>query len=316
MKIFITRDIPDIAKTILREHGYTVSVFKEDRPIKKEELIAKGKNADAIIPLLTDKIDKEVIDELKKCKVIANYAVGFNNIDIAYAKSKGIVVTNTPDVLTHATADLAMTLILACARNVVPGDKMVRQNKFTGWMPKLLLGIELRGKTVGIIGAGRIGQETAKRAKAFGCEIVYYSKSHKPDFENETGARMVTLDKLLKSSDVISLHAPLTNKTKHLLNKKKLSLLKHNAILVNTARGEIVDEKELIKLLRKKKIFAAGFDVFENEPNVNKALYELDNVVLLPHVGSATFKARSDMAELAARNVIQVLSSKSPITPV
>ncbi|MFC2133147.1 2-hydroxyacid dehydrogenase [Bacteroidota bacterium] len=316
MRVFITRDIPAIARETLQQNGFKVAVYKKDNPISRKDLINGCKNADAVIPLLTDKFDKEVIDQLKKCKVIANYAVGYNNIDIEYAKKKGIVVTNTPDVLTDATADLAVTLILACARHVVEGDMMVRKNKFTGWKPKLMRGIELKGKTVGIVGAGRIGQETGKRMKGFGTKVVYYSKSHKPEFEEASGARMVTLSRLLKSSDIISLHLPLSDKTFHLLDKKKLGFLKSNAILVNTARGEIVDEKELIKLLRAKIIFSAGFDVYENEPNVNKELYKLNNVVLLPHVGSATFEARDKMAKLAADNVIKVLSGKPALTPV
>lgn len=316
MKVFITRDIPEIAKETLRNNGFKIDVYKKDNPISQSDLINGCRNADAVISLLTDKIDKKVIDQLKKCKVIANYAVGYNNIDVEYAKQKGIVVTNTPDALTDATADLAVTLILACARHVVEGDKMVRKNKFTGWKPKLLRGIELRGKTVGIVGAGRIGQETGKRIKGFGTKIVYYSKSHKPEFEAATGARMVTLSRLLRSSDIISLHLPLNEKTYHLIDKKKLSLIKSDAILVNTSRGEIVDEKELIKMLKAGKIFSAGFDVYENEPNVNKELYKLKNVVLLPHIGSATFEARDKMAKLAADNVIRVLSDKSAISPI
>ncbi|MDZ7765645.1 MAG: D-glycerate dehydrogenase [Melioribacteraceae bacterium] len=272
-----------------------------------KELIKKGKNADAIISLLTDKIDSSVIDQLKKCKVIANYAVGYNNIDIEYAKSKGIVVTNTPDILTDATADLAVSLVLACARKIVDGEKFMRSKKFKGWEPQLFLGVELKGKTVGIIGAGRIGQATAKRLKAFGTEIIYYSRKEKPEFEIETGATKSTLNSLLKNSDIISLHIPLTKETENLLNADKLKLLKPNAILINTARGEVLDEKYLIKMLKKKKIHSAGFDVYEGEPKVNKELLKLDNVVLLPHLGSATTEARTEMAELCAENVHRVL---------
>ncbi|OGU54051.1 MAG: D-glycerate dehydrogenase [Ignavibacteria bacterium RBG_13_36_8] len=316
MNVFITRQIPEIAEQILKHHGFKISVFKKDRPITRKELIANGKDADALITLLTDKIDKNIIDQFTKCRIIANYAVGYNNIDFDYAKSRNIIVTNTPDVLTHATADLAVTLILACARHVVQGDKMVRKGKFVGWKPKLMLGIELRRKTVGIVGAGRIGQETAKRMKAFGTKVVYYDTIHKLDFEKETGARMVSLDRLLKSSDIISIHLPLTDRTLHLIDKQRLKLIKNDAILVNTARGEIVDENKLIKLLRSKKIFAAGFDVYTNEPHVNKALFKLENVVLLPHLGSATFEARNAMAELAVNNIINVMTGKKPITPV
>lgn len=316
MKILITRKLPGEIEKKLKKEGFTVSTFKEDRPITHKELIKKGKNADAIISLLTDKIDSSVIDQLKKCKVIANYAVGYNNIDIEYAKSKGIVVTNTPDILTDATADLAVSLVLACARKIVDGEKFMRSKKFKGWEPQLFLGVELKGKTVGIIGAGRIGQATAKRLKAFGTKIIYYSRKEKPEFEIEAGATKATLNSLLKNSDIISLHIPLTKETENLLNADKLKLLKPNAILINTARGEVLDEKYLIKMLKKKKIHSAGFDVYEGEPKVNKELLKLDNVVLLPHLGSATTEARTEMAELCAENVLRVLKGKSPKTPV
>ena len=245
-----------------------------------------------------------------------NYAVGYNNIDIDYAKSKGIVVTNTPDVLTESTAEITIALTLACSRRLPEGQELMRNNKFKGWGPKLLLGIELSGKYFGIIGAGRIGTAAAIRANAFGTKILYCSNHKNEILESLTGAKKVTLSKLLSSSDIISLHLPLTSKSFHLLKKVNLKLLKPTAILINTARGEIVDEKELIKILRSNKIFAAGFDVYENEPNINPELLKLKNVVLLPHVGSGTFEARNKMAELAAQNVIAVLSGRKPITPV
>ncbi|MBI9070011.1 MAG: D-glycerate dehydrogenase [Melioribacteraceae bacterium] len=316
MKVFITRKIPALAEETLINKGVGVTVFKKDRSITSDELIKGAKNADGIISLLTDKIDKNVIDQLPNCKVIANYAVGYNNIDIVYAGEKGIVVTNTPDILTDATADIAMALMLACARRIPDGEEMMRSDKFVGWKPQLLLGIELRGKTVGIIGAGRIGQETARRAKAFGTNIIYYNRSLKPEFEKETGAKKVSLNKLLKTSDIISLHVPLNDKTMHMLNSENMELMKERAILINTARGEVVDEKYLIKMLREKRIFSAGFDVYYNEPKVNKALLKLKNAVLLPHLGSATFEARDGMAKLAADNILNVLNTKKAITPV
>ncbi len=316
MKIFITRKIQPVAKELLEKEGFKVTVFNKNRPITKEELLKKAKDADAIISLLTEKFDKDVIDRLPNCKIIANFAVGYNNIDVAYANQKGIIVTNTPDVLTEATAETAVSLILACAKRIPEVDKYVRENKFKGWQPDLFIGVELKNKTVGIVGAGRIGFETAKRIKAFGTKIIYYNRSKKENFEKELKAKKVSLNKILKTSDIISLHIPLTKSTHHLLNKEKLDLLKSTAILVNTARGEVVDEKYLIKLLRKKKIFSAGFDVYENEPNLNKDLFKLGNVVLLPHIGSATNESRSAIAELAAKNVIQVLKGKKPITPV
>jgi len=316
MKVFITRDISERAVHLLRKEKFQVNVYKKDKPISRNELIKNIKDADAIIALLTEKFDKELIDKIPKCKIIANYAVGFNNIDVDYTTKKNIIVTNTPDVLTESTADLAMALILACSRRLMEGERIIRQGKFKSWQPNLLLGIELKNKVVGIIGAGRIGTETAVRAKAFKTKIVYYSRSRNYDLEKITGGVKLPLDTLLKKSDIISVHLPLNEKTYHFLNKEKLALLKKSAVLVNTARGEIVDEKELIRILRQKKIFSAGFDVYENEPFINPKLLNLDNVVLLPHIGSATAEARSAMAVLAAKNVINVLKGKRPLTQI
>ncbi len=316
MNVFITRKISAVAKELLQREGFSTEEYSGNNAISRKELIKKAKNADGIISLLTEKFDKELIDKLEKCKIIANYAVGFNNIDIKYAKSKGIIVTITPDVLTGATAEIAVSLLLACARRIVESDKFMREKKFVGWEPKLYQGIQLTGKTVGIIGAGRIGQATAKRLKGFGCKIIYYNKSKKAKFESELNAKKVSLVKLMSTSDFISIHLPLNISTNKLLGKEKLELMKPDAIMVNTARGEIIDEKYLLKMLKQKRIFAAGFDVYENEPNFNEELLKLKNVVLLPHIGSATFETRDKMAELAAKNVINVLRGKNPITPV
>ncbi|MFO7525208.1 MAG: D-glycerate dehydrogenase, partial [Ignavibacteriaceae bacterium] len=284
--------------------------------IPRNVLIEEVKKCAGLISLLTDKIDKEVIDSMQNCRVVANYAVGFNNIDIVFAKRKGIVVTNTPDVLTNSTADLAMALTLACARRFVEGEELMRLNKFSGWHPMLLRGMELKDKNFGILGAGRIGAATAIRASAFGCKILYYSNSRNEILEQKTGANKVSLNTLLKKSDIISIHLPLNSKTNKLLSKEKLELLKSSSILINTARGEIVDEKYLVKMLESGKIFAAGFDVYENEPNFNLKLLKLKNVVLLPHLGSATIESRNAMSLLAAKNIDAVLSGRKPITPV
>ena len=316
MKVFLTFKLPKIAEELLRRKGFTVVVNKSGKILSKEELIGKSHNSDALISLLSDKIDKEVIDNLPKCRVIANYAVGYNNIDVEYAKSKGIVVTNTPGILTDATADLAMSLILAAARRLPEAEAFLREGKFDGWKPELMLGLDLNKKILGIVGMGRIGFATAKRAKAFGMRIVYFNRSKNESAEKELGAKKVSLNKLLKISDVVSLHLPLTSKTKGLIDKEKLELLKPNAILVNTARGEVLDEKHLIRMLKKKKIFAAGFDVYTNEPNLNPELLKLKNAILLPHVGSGTVETRSAMAELATKNVIAVLTGKPSLTPV
>ncbi len=316
MKIFITREIPEVGIDLLKIKGYKISVYKKDKAISKKELINQIKDCDGIISLLSDKIDKEVVDKMGKCKVIANYAVGFNNIDVNYAKSKGIVVTNTPDVLTDSTADLAMSLVLACARRIPEAEQLIRSKKFKGWEPKLFLGIELRDKYFGILGVGRIGSAVAKRAHAFGCKILYYSNHNNMELEKILDAKRVSLNSILKKSDILSVHLPLNKKTHNLLNESNLPLLKKSTIFVNTARGEIVDEKILISLLKEKKIFAAGFDVYENEPNLNPEFYKLDNAVLLPHIGSATVEARNNMSLLAAKNVIAVLTGKNALTPV
>lgn len=316
MKVFITRKIPNAAKEIFKANGIDIKVYSKNNPISKEELIKFGKNADGIISLLTDKIDSEIIDALPKCKIIANYAVGFNNIDIEYAAKKGIVVTNTPGILTDATADLAMSLLLACARYIPHGDKFMREGKFSGWEPELFLGRELRGKTCGVIGFGRIGQAFAERASAFGCKIIYYNRTKKSEVEEKLSAKKVSLKTLMSKSDFISVHLPLNEKTNNLINKEALDLMKTDAIFINTARGEVIDEQYLIKMLKARKVFSAGFDVYEGEPAVNEKLLKLDNVVLAPHTGSATIETRTKMAELAAKNVVNILSGKKALTAV
>lgn len=315
-KIFITSQIPEIGINLLTKKGFDVEFFNKENNISEKELIKRAKNASGLITLLSDKIDKNIIDQLTKLKVIANYAAGFNNIDIEYAKQKGIIVTNTPNVLTESTADLTLALILSCARRLNEGIELVNKRKFKGWAPKLLLGIELNNKTVGIVGMGRIGYAVAKRLKAFGCKIIYYSNNKNLDAEKFLNAKKVSLSELMKKSDIISLHIPLNNKTNNLISKEKLELLKKDAILINTARGEVIDENHLISMLKEKRIFAAGFDVYQNEPRINSELLKLKNVVALPHIGSATTEARNKMSELVAKNVIAVLSGKNAITPV
>ncbi len=316
MKVYITRKIQSKAIKHLRDKGFTVSVYKEDKPIPRNILMKNIKNVDALIPLLTDKIDKEVIDNMNKCKIIACYSVGYENIDVDYAKHKNIMVTNTPDVLTDSTADLAMTLALACSRRLFESRKLIDDGKFKHWKPDLLLGYEIKNKIFGIIGAGRIGEATAKRAYAFGAKIIYHSRSVNKKMEKELKAKKTSLNKLLKISDFISLHVPSNERTYHLLNKENLKLLKSNAVIINTARGNIIDEIELVKILKKGKIFSAGLDVYENEPKIHPELLKLKNVVLAPHIGSATIEARTAMAMLAAKNVVNVLKGKKPLTPI
>lgn len=316
MKVVITRKLPGEPEKLLKKNGFKVFVYEKDQSIPRNEFLKLTKDADAVLSLLTERIDKEAINNFSKCKIVANCAVGYNNIDVPYAKEKDLVITNTPYVLTDATADLTVALILACARRLREGEQMMRENKFTGWKPDMLLGFDLKGKTVGIIGAGRIGRATARRLKGFGVKIIYFDRKKRDEFETEFLAKKVSLKDLMKKSDIISVHLPLSKETHHILGGEALSLMKKSAVIVNTSRGEIVEEKALIKLLKQNKIFAAGFDVYENEPIVNPVLRTLKNVFLLPHIGSATVETRSAMALLAANNIISVLKGKEPITPV
>jgi len=316
MKVFLTRRIPEDGIRILKRENLEVEIFPEDRMPTKEEIIQGIKDADALISLLTDRIDREIIDSAPRLKVIGNYAVGYNNIDVEYAKKKGIVVVNTPGVLTDATADLAFSLLLAAARRVVEGDRFVRDKKFKGWAPMLLLGKDVWGATIGIIGAGRIGQAVGRRAKGFNMRILYWSRRRKKEFEEEVGAIFVPLETLLRESDYITLHVPLTSETYHLLGEREFAMMKDDAILINTARGEVVDERAMIKALKSRKLFAAALDVFYGEPNVNPELLSLPNVVLTPHIGSATETTRRKMAEMVCEDVVRVLRGEEPVNRV
>ncbi len=315
MKVFLTRKIPEDGIKILKNAGLEIEIFPHNKIPKKDEIIAGVRDADALISLLTDKIDKEIIDSAPRLKVIGNYAVGYNNIDVEYAKKKGIIVTNTPGVLTDATADLTFALILAAARRVVEGDKFIRQGKFKGWAPMLMLGKDIWGATIGIIGAGRIGQAVARRAKGFNMRILYYSRTRKEEMDG-LGAKFVSLEELLRESDIITLHVPLTPETRRLLDYEEFEIMKDGAILINTARGEVVNEEAILKALKSGKLFAAGLDVFYNEPNVNPELFKMDNVVLTPHIGSATERTRRKMAEIVCSDVVRVLRGEEPVNRV
>jgi glyoxylate reductase len=315
-KVFITRKIPSAGIELLHEKGYDVDVHVKDSPPDEKLFINKLKHIDALIPLLSDKIDKGLIDQAPNLKVIANYAAGYNNIDVKYARSKKIEVTNTPDVLTSATADLTWALILSISKRVVEGDRFLRDEKFKGWAPLLMLGGDVTGKTLGIIGAGRIGQAVARRAKGFDMTVLYTSLERIAAFEDETDSSMVDLEELLSRSDYISIHCPLTEDTHHLINAGNINQIKQGAYLINTARGPIVEEKALAEALVNGRLSGAGLDVYEFEPQVTKELLALKNVVLLPHVGSATLETRSEMARIAARNVIAVLEHGKPVNPV
>ena len=314
--VFITRVIPEAAVMLLEKAGHSVRVFQGDHPIPEKELVEGVRDADGVITLLTDKINSRVMDAMTRCRVIANYAVGYNNIDIQYAASKGIVVTNTPGILTQATAELTVALLFACARRIPEGEHLMRLGGFTGWKPMLLLGKELAGSTLGIIGMGRIGRRVAEMASNLGMRIVFYNRTPLPDVLPGRDVRQVALEELMRISDAVSVHIPLTEETRKMIDKQMLSLMKPDAVFINTARGEVVDEDALIGMLREKSIFAAGFDVYDGEPAVNPSLLQLDNVVLLPHVGSGTITTRNAMAKLAADNVIAVLNGSEALTPV
>jgi len=281
--------------------------------LPKAKLISRLKDKDGLLCFLSDQIDKEVIDEAPNLKIIANCAVGVNNIDIQLARSRGIMITNTPDVLTEATADLTMALILATTRRLVSADHFCRQGKFNGWEIDLFLGPELSGKTLGIIGFGRIGQAVARRARAFNLKLIYYNPNKlSPEKEKMFGVEYRSLESLLAEADIVSIHASLTPQSYHLLNKDRLKLMKRSAVLINVARGAIIEEKALIDALKQGQIWAAGLDVYENEPQIDPELLRLENVILLPHIGSATFETRRKMCFLAVNNLLQGLRGERP----
>lgn len=314
MNIYVTREIPEGGLKLLRGKFGKFDMNPEDRVLTREELLKNVRGRDAVLCLLTDKIDAEVFDAAgPQCKIFSNYAVGFNNIDVAEASRRGILITNTPGVLTEATADLAITLLFACSRLIVQADRFTRNGLFKGWGPMLMLGQDITGATLGIVGAGRIGGNVAtKMAKGFGMKILYTDKFGNTALEKETGAEKVDLSVLLRKSDFVSIHVNLTPETTHLIGEKELNMMKPNAVLINTARGPIVDEKALVKALREKKIFSAGLDVFENEPALAPGLAKLPNVIIPPHIASATFGTRTKMAMMAAQNLIDALEGKIP----
>lgn len=311
MKVFVTKEIPEIGINYLKNKGFEVYIRKEKGIIPDTELIQALKEYDGIISMLSDNLTEETLKHADKVKVIANYAVGYNNINVDYAKSKGIVVTNTPDVLTYATAELAFGLMLASSRRLVEADKFTREGKFIGWEPLLFLGKTLDGATVGIVGMGRIGRKFAEMLHGFNVNIIYYSKTKK-----DLPYRFVDFETLLKESDFISLHLPLTKESKHMITKREFEKMKDGVVFINTARGAIVKETDLVEALKSGKVAYAGLDVYEFEPEITEELKKMDNVVILPHIGSATEKARNEMSMLVAKNIEAVLKGEKPLTPV
>ncbi|HTM26856.1 MAG TPA: D-glycerate dehydrogenase [Vicinamibacterales bacterium] len=301
-RVLLTRRIPSSVLTQL-EQQHVVDVYSGEGAIPREELLKRLPPQDALICLLTDRIDDAVMAAAPDLEVVANVAVGYENIDVAAARARGIVVTNTPDVLTEAVAEFTWGLILGVARRVAEGDRLVRRGAWKGWALDFMLGTELRGKQLGLIGAGRIGRAVAAKAPAFGMTAVFARHD-------------MPLDQLLVTSDVVSIHAPAAPETRHLINRKTLARMKRSALLVNTARGSIVDEEALAWALEERLIAGAALDVYEREPDILPALKTFDNLLLMPHLGSATRETRTAMAELAVRNVLAVLSGAPPLTPV
>ncbi|MCG2701042.1 D-glycerate dehydrogenase [Candidatus Parcubacteria bacterium] len=312
-KIFVTRQIPEVGINLLEEKGWDVSVGPEGS-ISREDLLEGVKGVDAILSVLTEKIDGEVMDAAgSQLKIVANYAVGYNNIDVAEAKKRGVVVTNTPGVLTDTVADHAVGLILAVAQRIAEGDKYTREGKYKAWGPKLFLGGDIKGKTLGIVGLGRIGFAVAERLmKGFEMKVIYYDIKRNEELEKEHNIEYREINDLLKEADFVSLHTALTDETKHLINAERLELMKPTAYLVNTSRGPIIDEKALVEVLKNKGIAGAALDVFENEPELSPGLIELDNAILTPHIASATIGTRNKMSEMAAQNIIASLEGQTP----
>jgi len=279
-----------------------------------DEMRARVAGAAALVSMVTDAIDRSVIDAGAQLKIIANVAVGYNNIDVAHAQSRGIIVTNTPDVLTDATADLTWALILAVTRRVSEGERLVRRGAWKGWALDFMLGPELRGKQLGIVGFGRIGRAVASRAAAFGMRVVYAGRRQAQGAA--PGDVSVSLDELLTTSDIVSLHVPLTEQTRHLIDGRALARMKRSAYLVNTARGPVVDEAALAWALSQHLIAGAALDVYEHEPVIHPDLLTLENVLLAPHLGSGTTETRTAMANLAVDNVLAVLAGRPPVTPI
>lgn len=316
MLIYITRQLPEIGLKMLKENGFDIDQNPDDRCLTKEEIIGaiSKKPYDAVISFLTDKIDSDVFDACPSAKIFANYAVGFNNIDLEEAKKRGVTITNTPGNLTDSVAEHSVALLLAVSNKILQSDNFLRKGNWTGFDPDLFLRDDLSEKVIGIIGAGRIGYRFGYILnKGFGSKIIYSDIKRNEIFENDLNAEFKeNMDDVLKNSDVISLNVPLMDKTRHLINENRFRMMKKNAIFINTSRGAIVDESSMVKILKEGVIAGAGLDVFEFEPNLVDGLKDLPNVVLTPHIASATYKARDEMAKIACKNVIDFLSLKEP----
>ena len=311
MKVYITRQLPEEALDIIRQSA-DVDVWLEDRPVPRDALVEKIWDVDGLLCLLTDKIDGALLDKAAQLRVVSQMAVGVDNIDVAACRERNIAVGNTPGVLTETTADLAFALLLATARRIVESERFLRAGQWQTWSPMLLVGPDVHHATLGIVGMGRIGYEMARRAHGFQMNILYYSRSVHADAEQDFGAKRVDLNTLLTQSDFVSLHAPLTSETRHLIGATELARMKPSAMLINTARGPVVHHAALVNALQNKQIAGAGLDVFDAEPlPLDDPLLALDNVVLLPHIGSASIATRTRMAVLAAENLVAGIQGRA-----
>jgi glyoxylate reductase len=313
-KVLVTREIPEAGLRPLE--GFDVRVLSEAPP-DRDDLLEAASGAEGVLSTVTEKIDGEFMDAAGDgLKVVANLAVGYDNVDVEAANERGVIVTNTPGVLDETTADVAFMLLLAAARRLGESERVLRAGRWEWWGPKLFMGPDVWGKKLGIIGLGRIGHAVARRAKGFDMEILYHNRSRKEEAERELGARYLDLDELLETADFVTIHTPLTDETQYLIGPSELEKMKPDAVLVNTSRGPVVDEDALADALAAGRIFAAGLDVYEEEPKVHPKLLELENVVLAPHIGSGSIETRNKMAALAAENLAAVLRGEQPKTPV
>lgn len=314
MKIFVTRKIPQVGLDILTLAGHEVAVSELDRPLTREELKLKVAGVDAILSELDDKIDAEILDAAgPQLKIVANYTVGFDNVNLKDAETRHVLVTNTSDSSTDSVADHAFGLMLAAGRRIVEGDRFARAGKYTGWQPFLFLSHDVFGKTLGVVGTGRIGSALAYRAAhGFGMKILYYDQKPNAELEKQVGAKFVSLEDLLKNSDFVSVHVPLLDSTHHMFGTSQFEMMKPTAVFVNTSRGPVVDEQALYLALKKGDIFAAGIDVWEFEPKLTPGLEILENIVITPHIASATIESRDSMSRIAAINIIAALKGEIP----
>ncbi len=316
MKVLVTANLPEECLRPLQDN-YKVMINRTNQPMPRFELLSKIFDKDGLLCMISDRIDEEVLAKARNLKMIANCGVGYDNIDLRAATARGIKVSNTPDVVTNATADLTFSLMMACARRIVEADRIVRAGEFSSWTPFGFLGTEVSGKILGIVGMGAIGKAVARRAKGFNMPVLYFKRRRLTEAEElELNATYVELPTLLKQSDYVSLHVDLNEETRGLIGKEQLHMMKPSAFLINVARGPVLDESALVEALRDGVIKGAGLDVYQNEPELTMGLTELRNVVLLPHIGTATIETRIAMADLAVRNLIQGLTGQKPVTCV